>query len=121
MKSIILTHYVQSQMEPLECNLPPDFIHEPPKGYRYEVIRKTSHVLSIWTVCESGFNYNDHHECYCIWGFCKTKTTAKRGSSYTYYAPINSNKIGKEVSINDTTPYSAMQLNLNPLEYALYS
>ena len=109
----IQTHYVQSPME-----LPPDFIHEPPKGYRYEVIRKTSHVRSIWIVYKSGFNYNDHNECHCIWGFCKTKTTAKRGSSYTYYAPINSNKIGKEVLINDTTPYSAMQLNLNPLEAA---
>jgi hypothetical protein len=117
----ILTHLEQSPMEPLACNLPPDFIHEPPKGYRYEVIRKTSNVLSIWTVCESGFNYNSGDECYCIWGFCKTRTTKKGGTQHTYYAPINSNKVGKEVCISKTRPYTAMQLNLNPLEAVLFS
>ena len=29
--------------------------------------------------------------------------------------PINSSKCGDQVDVNNTTPYSAMQLNLNPL------
>ena len=101
--------------------LPPDFDHEPPTGYRYQVIQKDASTVAIWTVCNREFVYNDGNDTYCIWGFCKTKTTAKRGTQNTYYAPINSNKIGKEVSINDTTPYTAMQLNLNSLEAILYS
>tara|TARA_B100000085_G_scaffold152700_1_gene138771 strand:+ start:269 stop:571 length:303 start_codon:yes stop_codon:yes gene_type:complete len=94
--------------------LPLDFHHEPPQGYRYEVIRKNASVLAIWTVCNPGFVYNDGNDVRCIWGFYNTK----KG---TYHAPINSTKVGNQVDIESTTPYSAMQLNLNPLEYALYS
>jgi len=101
--------------------LPFDFPHKPPKEYRYKVVRKNTTTVAIWTVCNPGFVYNGGNDIHCIWGFCKTKTTAKRGTQNTYYAPINSNKIGKEVSINDTTPYTAMQLNLNPLEAVLFS
>jgi len=32
-----------------------------------------------------------------------------------FRAPVNSQKPGKVVKPEDTTPYSAMQLNLNPL------
>ena len=35
-----------------------------------------------------------------------------------YYAPINSTKHGNQVNIDDTRPYTAMQLNLTPLEAA---
>ena len=94
--------------------LPLDFHHEPPQGYRYEAIRKNASVLAIWTVCNPGFVYNGGNDVRCIWGFYNTK-------KQEYYAPINSTKVGKQVDINSTTPYSAMQLNLNPLEYALYS
>ena len=38
-----------------------------------------------------------------------------------YIAPINHKRPGKVVDINDTRDYTAMQLNLNPLEHALYS
>ena len=38
-----------------------------------------------------------------------------------YYAPINSTKQGEQVDIHMTTPYTAMQLNLNPLEQCLMS
>ena len=34
--------------------------------------------------------------------------------------PINSNKVG-EVDINNTRNYTAMQLNLNPLESVIYN
>ena len=43
-----------------------------------------------------------------IWGFFKPR-------SKKYYAPINHKKIGKEVRLEDTSPYTAMKLNLNPL------
>ena len=35
-----------------------------------------------------------------------------------YYAPINSTKQGDQVDVNNTTPYTAMQLKLTPLEMA---
>ena len=94
--------------------LPIDFHHEPPTGYRYDAIRKNANVIAIWTVYERGFNYNDHNECYCIWGFYNTKTGE-------YHAPVNSTKQGDIVDINDTTPYSAMPLNLNGLEQLLFA
>jgi len=94
--------------------LPTDFIHEPPKGYRYTTLQFKRNVVSIWTVYDRGFVYNGHSESHCIWGFYDTK---KR----TYYAPINSKKVGDVVNIEDTSPYSAMQLNLNPLMSCLMS
>ena len=94
--------------------LPDDFPHQPPAGYRYEAIRKNASTMSIWTVCNPGFVYNDGNDVRCIWGFYNTKTK-------TYYAPINSTKQGDLVNVNDTTPYTAMQLNLNGLEQLLFS
>ena len=94
--------------------LPTDFIHEPPTGYRYATLQFKRNVVSIWTVYDRGFVYNGHHECHCIWGFYDTKKGI-------YYAPINSKKVGDVVNIEDTSPYSAMQLNLNPLMSCLMS
>ena len=42
--------------------LPNDFPHSAPKGYRYEAIQSKRNVIAIWTVFERGFNYNDHDE-----------------------------------------------------------
>ena len=98
----------------MTLELPPDFPHSPPEGYRYETIQSKRNVLAIWTVYEHGFNYNDHNECYCIWGFYNTKKGC-------YYSPINSTKQGDQVDINSTTPYSAMKINLNPLMQCLMS
>ena len=94
--------------------LPDDFIHTPPEGYRYEAIQSKRNVIAIWSVFERGFNYNGHDESYCIWGFYNTK---KR----QYHAPINSKKVGDVVDVNRTTPYTAMQLNLNGLEQLLFA
>ena len=91
--------------------LPESFPHQAPDGYEYRTIQFKRSVISIWIVHQRGFIYNDHRECYCIWGFYDTKTGL-------YYAPINSSKQGSQVDIKSTTPYSAMQLNLNPLEAA---
>jgi len=94
--------------------LPDDFTHRPPAGYRYEAIRKNANVISIWTVCNPGFVYNDSNDIRCIWGFYNPK---KR----QYFAPINSNKVGESVDFSNTTPYSAMQLKLNGLEQLLFT
>jgi hypothetical protein len=91
-----------------------DFPHKPPKGYRYATLQFKRDVVSIWTVHQHGFVYNGHTESYCIWGFYNTK-------EQQYYAPINSSKIGNKVDVNDTTPYTAMPLNLNPLMQCLMS
>ena len=99
--------------------LPPDFPHTAPEGYSYHVQEFKRNVVSIWLLHQSTYSYSSDPVS-TIWGFCKTKTT-KRSTTHTYYAPINSNKVGKEVSISDTRPYTAMQLNLNPLEALLFS
>ena len=102
-----------------QLELPPDFPHEPPEGYSYYVKEFKRNVVSIWLLHHTTYSYTSD-PIYTIWGFVKSKTT-KRSTTHTYHAPINSNKVGKEVSISDTRPYTAMQLNLNPLEALLYS
>ena len=94
--------------------LPQDFHHQAPEGYEYRVVRKNASLLSIFTVYKRGFTYNSNSESVCIWGFYNTKKRC-------YYAPINSTKQGHQVDIKDTTPYTAMQLNLNPLMQCLMS
>jgi len=90
------------------------FPHSAPNGYSYEYMEFKRNVVAIWICNHSKFDYNGGAPVKSIWGFYNTKTKC-------YHAPINSSKCGDEVRIEDTTPYSAMQLNLNPLEYALYS
>ena len=94
--------------------LPSDFIHEPPEGFHYEVDQFRRNVHRICIINDGSFSYTDVAPK-SVWGFVKYKTT-KRSSSHTYYAPINSNKIGNEVDIKDTRPYSAMQINYKGLE-----
>ena len=92
--------------------LPPDFIHEPPKGYHYEVEQFRHNLHRICIVNDGEFSYTDVAPK-SVWGFYNTKTRK-------YSAPINYSKQGDTVDINQTRPYTAMQLNLNPLEAALY-
>ena len=92
-------------MNPLE--LPPDFIHEPPKGFHYEVDQFRRNVHRICIVNDGTFSYTDVAPK-SVWGFVSTKTGE-------YFAPINFSKQGDKVDIKNTRPYSAMQLNLNPL------
>ena len=92
-------------MIPLE--LPPDFYHEPPEGYRYEVEQHRRNMVSIWLRFPNRFSYCDTPPR-TIWGFYDTKKKV-------YCAPINSTKHGDQVDIKDTRNYTAMQLNLNPL------
>ena len=94
--------------------LPNDFPHQPPEGYSYEVLTFKRNILAIWCCNHSEFSYNGGAVAKSIWGFYDTK-------KQQYYAPINSKKCGKQVDIESTTPYSAMQLNLNPLMQCLMS
>ena len=83
------------------------FPHVAPKGYSYEIELFKRNLLAIW-ICNHGkFSYTNKTPK-SIWGFYDTKRKC-------YYAPINSSKQGDQVKIENTTPYSAMQLNLNPL------
>ena len=102
----------QSALTMNQLELPPDFHHEPPKGYHYEVEQFRRNVYRILIVNDGSFSYTDVAPK-SVWGFYNAK-------SRTYSAPINFSKQGDTVDINKTRPYTAMQLNLNPLEAALY-
>ena len=91
--------------------LPPSFAHEPPEGYSYEVKEHKRNLLAIWLCDHNEYIFNSGAPVKCIWGFYNTK-------KQQYYAPINHKKCGDEVRFSDTRPYTAMQLNLNPLEAA---
>lgn len=91
--------------------LPPSFTHKPPEGYSYEVKEHKRNLLAIWLCDHNEYVFNSGAPVKCIWGFYNTK-------EQQYYAPINAKKCGDEVDISDTRPYTAMQLNLNPLEAA---
>ena len=106
----------------MTLELPSDFPHSPPDGYSYFVEQHNASTLSIWLLHHRRYLFRDDDKLVrTIWGFVKTKSTKKRGTQNTYHAPINSNKIGKEVDVDHTSPYTSMQLNLNPLEQLLYS
>jgi hypothetical protein len=89
-----------------------DFPHLPPEGFSYSFESFNARYDAIWIVNHGSFSYRNTPPK-SIWGFY----SSKKGK---YYAPINSKKVGKEVSIKDTTPYSSMKKNLNPLEALLY-
>ena len=97
--------------------LPLDFTHRAPKHFYYECQTFKSNVDAIWLCNTQSYAYTTDNPIRTIWGFSKYKRT-KRSTTHTYHAPINCNKIGAEVDINDTRTYTAMQLNLTPLEKA---
>ena len=92
--------------------LPADFPHQPPKGFHYEVEQFRRNVCRICIINDGDFTYTADAPK-SVWGFYDTKKKV-------YCAPINSTKHGNQVDIKDTRNYTAMQLNLNPLEAALY-
>ena len=91
----------------------PEF-HSPPEGMYYEFSPFKNNVIAIWILYKRRFHYNSGDQVRCIWGFYNTKTKS-------YHAPINSSKQGDQVELKNTTPYSAMPLNLNPLMQCLMS
>ena len=91
----------------MNLKFPPDFNHKPPKGYHYEGESLRPNGSRVCIVNDGTFSYTADPPK-SIWGFYNTKTRI-------YSAPINFTKCGDPVDIKDTRPYSAMQLNLNPL------
>lgn len=93
------------------------FIHEAPTdNHYYEQECFKRNVIAIWLVYRPGYLFNSFAPHRTIWGFYDTK-------KQQFHAPKNSKTVGSIVNIEDTTPYSAMQLNLshlNPLEMCLY-
>ena len=89
--------------------------HRGIEGYEYVMDDFNSTTKRIWLINNTReFIYKeDGSQPRTVWGFFKPRTKK-------YYAPINSKKIGKEVRIEDTSPYTAMQKNYNPLESVLY-
>ena len=88
-----------------------EFPHQPPDGCYYEQSEFKKNIIGIWIGYHRHFVYNGGDKVLCIWGFYNTKTQQ-------YHAPVNSSKIGDVVSIEDTTPYSAMIPVRTPLERA---
>jgi ribosomal protein S17 len=88
-----------------------EFPHKAPEGYYYEQTDFKRNVIAIWIHHQRRFDYNLGDPVRCIWGFYNTK---KR----TYHSPINSGTVGNIVSVENTTPYSAMIPKQTPLESA---
>ena len=83
-----------------------EFPHVPPQGYSYDFDTPSRGIVRIWCVNHREFSYTSE-QVRSVWGFYKPKTKQ-------YYAPKNSKQVGEVVDINNTTPYSAMQI-LKPL------
>lgn len=79
------------------------FIHLAPNDHHYEHTDFKANVSAIWIVNDRHFDYCGRSGIKCIWGFYNTKTKQ-------FHAPINVKTVGKVVDINNTTPYSAMQM-----------
>lgn len=82
--------------------------HTPPKGYSYEATPFKRNVIAIWIRNHRRFDYNLGDEVRSIWGFYNTKTR-------TYYSAVSASIIGAEVSLSQTTPYSATVPTTNVL------
>jgi hypothetical protein len=86
-----------------------EFPHKAPKDYSYEFENWNASTIRIMLCCHREFDYNLGARTKTVWGFYKPK---KR----IYLAPVNAKTIGKQVDINNTTPYTAMPLNMTVLE-----
>lgn len=84
-----------------------------PKGYHYEVTEFKRNTYAIWLCGGPKYLYKDHQCARTIHSFYDVKKKV-------WYAPINSKKVGKPVSINTIRAWTAMPLNLNPLQSLLY-
>ena len=87
--------------------------YKAPKGYHYEVVPFKRNVYAIW-LC-GGPKY-----LYLNWETARTIHSFYDMKKKQWFAPVNSKKVGQPVDINSTRPWTAMPLNLNPLENLLY-
>ena len=88
-----------------------EFPHKAPEGYYYEQTEFKRNVIAIWIHYKRRFDYNNGDHVQCIWGFYNTKTKQ-------YHSPVNSKTVGNVIKIENTTPYSAMQIKQTALEKA---
>jgi len=91
----------------------PEFPHKAPKGYSYEMESFKRNVIAVWIHNHYKFVYNGGNSVCSVWGFYNSKTKC-------FHSPINSKTVGDKVDITDTTPYTAMILNLTPLERCMF-
>ena len=78
--------------------------HEPPEGYKYDVILFKKNLYRIDLIYQGEFVYNDGKESRTVWGFYNSKKDE-------FYAPIDYKKVGKRVDLCDTRSYTSMQIN----------
>ena len=88
-----------------------EFPHKAPPGYSYEFEDFKRNTIAIWICCHRQFDYNLGKPVRSIWGYYDSK---KR----VYSAPVNAKTVGAVVSVDNTTPYSAMIPKQTPLEAA---
>jgi hypothetical protein len=84
------------------------FPHKAPNNYHYEQSQFKRNITAIWICDDRHYDYNNGKPVRCIWGFYNSKTKQ-------WHAPVNSTTVGDVVDPMRTTPYSAMQIKLNPL------
>lgn len=89
------------------------FPHTAPNHYHYEQSSFKRNITAIWICDNRTYDYNNGKSIKCIWGFYNSKTKQ-------WHAPINSSTVGNVVDPKTTTPYSAMQLKLTPLEQCFH-
>ena len=93
----------------VDCAVGISFNHVAPEGYFYTFEEYKSGVISIWLNNNREFDYNLGKPTRTVWGFWRRKTN-------TYYAPVNSKTMGKQVDFKNTRNYTAMQLKQSPLD-----
>ena len=84
------------------------FPHKAPHGFYYTQTQFKRNITAIWIHYDRQFDYNNGKPVKCIWGFYCQKTKQ-------WHSPVNSSTVGSVVDPARTTPYSAMQIKLNPL------
>ena len=91
--------------------------HIAPEGYSYKAETFNKKFVAIWLIHHRKYTYNGGKDTRSIWGFYCVKTGK-------FHSPIDTKKVGSEVDISKTSPYSSMPilkpLTLNPLEAAFY-
>ena len=83
----------------LSIKLIPQFIHQAPQGYSYEVEEFKRNVFSIWLRCHRNFDYNLGKSTRTIWGFYDYKKCQ-------FFSPVNSSTVGKVVDFKTTRNYT---------------
>lgn len=93
--------------------LPHDFPHTAPEGYKYELEQFKTKMVRIW-LCHPDVYVYTSKPVRTVWGFFDQRKKV-------YHAPVNFKKPGKMVDIDKTTHHTAMQVQHPPAETPLKS